>query len=58
MWANCERLWNAEDEDEDEDDDRHYDSDHYHSDDGEKWRRNCTCDASGPYWCSCRRDDD
>ena len=60
----CENMsWllfpKEEDEDEYEDDDRGYDSeDNYRSDDEPAWQRNCTCDASGPYWCSCRRDDD
>jgi hypothetical protein len=62
----CENMsWLLFPKEEDEydpwgDDDRGYESEerHYHSDDEEPWRRNCTCDASGPYFCSCRRDDD
>ena len=54
-------LFPKEEEEEYEDDDRGYDSeDHcrYHSDEEPAWQRNCTCDASGPFFCSCRRDDD
>ncbi len=62
----CENMsWLLFPKEEDEEDhwgeDRGYDSeDHcrYHSDDEPAWQRNCTCDASGPYFCSCRRDDD
>ena len=61
MWDNVKRLWSPEEEDEEEDDDdyRGYESeDHYRSDEEPAWQRNCTCDAIGPYFCSCRRDDD
>ena len=63
--SNMSWLLFPKDEEEEEsyrwgdDDDRGYESeDNYRSDDEEPWQRNCTCDASGPYWCSCRRDDD
>jgi hypothetical protein len=46
-----------------EDDDDRYPSDDepwrgYPSEDEEpEWKRNCTCDAEGAYFCSCRRED-
>jgi hypothetical protein len=62
MWANVKRLWipePAEEHDPCGDHDRHYESDPEEEDYYERWERECSCDVSGPYFCSCRdRDDD
>ena len=59
LWANVRRFWEAEEEEEDRDDDRYEEESYYGYDEEEEpWRRHCTCDASGPYFCSCRNDDD
>jgi hypothetical protein len=60
MFSNCNYLWTPkerDDEDDDYDEEDHYG---YYGEDEEEpaWKRNCTCDASGPYFCSCRRSDD
>jgi hypothetical protein len=62
----CENMsWLLFPKEEDEydrwgDDDRGYPEEHHYPSDDEEpaWQRGCTCDASGPYFCSCRRDDD
>ena len=64
LWGNTRRFWEEEEDEERDpwgDDDRPYDEeeeDRYEEDDEEPWRRHCTCDANGPYFCSCNREDD
>ena len=61
---NMSWLLFPKDEEEDRDpwgdDDRSCESDGYNpwDEEDEPWRRDCTCDASGPFFCGCRRDDD
>lgn len=60
LWGNTRDFWEKEEEDkhdpwDDYDDDR-YSDDRGRYDDDEQW--SCICDASGPYFCSCRRNND
>lgn len=57
LWNNTRRLWEPEEEEEEEGDDYEEESGGDEEEE-EPWQRNCTCDASGPYFCSCRRSED
>ena len=61
LWANTRRFWEPEEEEERDNYDDRYDEESrggYEEEEEEPWQRNCTCDASGPYFCSCSRSED